>query len=372
VPAPTAPPLPARPVLRAGIEPRLTEDDRLFLLRELGDDDLCVPDHGPWVAAVLELCDGHRTVDEVRAAVDARGLDPAPEGVAGALAMLVDAGVVVDGAPYEALAPATAERLDRQLAYFGQDLDPVDVVRAQDRLRDATVCLIGVGGLGSWCAYALACCGLGRLVLVDGDRLERSNLNRQILYREADVGRPKAELAARALAAYDPGLDVVAVDRRLESGADVAAVVEGADLVVDAADWPPHLIDRWVNEACWAAGIPYLTMSQQPPLIRVGPLYVPGRTGCYTCRERSWREEFPLFDDLARARRPFATAATFGPACGAVGALAASEAIHFLIGAEPATVGAALLLDTRGFALSREEVPRWEACPVCAPVPALA
>ena len=63
--------------------------------------------------------------------------------------------------------------------------------------------LLGVGGLGSWAAYALACCGVGELVLVDGDRVEESNFNRQILYRERDIGRPKAEAAAEALAEFD-------------------------------------------------------------------------------------------------------------------------------------------------------------------------
>ena len=65
--------------------------------------------------------------------------------------------------------------------------------------------MLGVGGLGSWAAYALACCGVGELVLVDGDRVELSNFNRQMLYRERDIGRVKAEAAAEALAEFDSG-----------------------------------------------------------------------------------------------------------------------------------------------------------------------
>ena len=95
-------------------------------------------------------------------------------------------------------------RYDRQLRYFG-DLAPgaTPPSEYQRRLREARVALLGLGGLGSWAAYALACCGVGELVLVDGDRVEESNFNRQILYRERDIGRLKAEAAAEALAAFN-------------------------------------------------------------------------------------------------------------------------------------------------------------------------
>ena len=141
--------------------------------------------------------------------------------------------------------------------------------------------LLGVGGLGSWAAYALACCGVGELVLVDGDVVEESNFNRQILYRERDLGRPKVEAAAEALAEFDSTCRLTPVPRRLEGVAAISEVVAGADFVVNAADWPAHDIERWTNDACFDAGLPFITMSHSPPVARVGPLYVPGTTGCY-------------------------------------------------------------------------------------------
>ncbi len=136
--------------------------------------------------------------------------------------------------------------------------------------------LLGVGGLGSWAAYALACCGVGELVLVDGDRVEESNFNRQILYRERDIGRLKTEAAAEALAAFNSSCSLTPVPVRLESAAAIAEVIDGADFVVNAADWPAHDIERWTNAACVAARLPFITMSHSPPVARVGPLYVPG------------------------------------------------------------------------------------------------
>ena len=136
--------------------------------------------------------------------------------------------------------------------------------------------VLGVGGLGGWAALALACCGVGEMWLVDGDRVEASNLNRQILYTEADIGLLKVEAAAARLRAFNSAMRITATARRLESQAEIADFIDGADVVIDAADWPAHDIERWCNSACFEAGIPYITMSHFPPIARVGPLYVPG------------------------------------------------------------------------------------------------
>ena len=110
-----------------------------------------------------------------------------------------------------------------------------------------------------------------------------------------------------------------------------------------AADWPAHDIERWVNAACFAAGVPFITMSHSPPVARVGPLYVPGTTGCFACQERTYRDSFPLYDELVEQRRGRPSpAATLGPVCAFVGGQVALEALHQLTGlCPPATLGIA-------------------------------
>ena len=97
-----------------------------------------------------------------------------------------------DAADDELVPARERERYDRQLRYFA-DLASAGTPAADyhRRIRTARVALLGVGGLGSWAAYALACCGVGELVLVDGDRVEESNFNRQILYREPAMSRSR-------------------------------------------------------------------------------------------------------------------------------------------------------------------------------------
>ena len=150
----------------------------------------------------------------------------------------------------------------------------------QRRLREARVVLLGVGGLGSWAAYALACCGVGELVLVDGDVVEESNFNRQILYRERDIGRLKVEAAAEALAEFDSSCGWWRVERRARGrGGDRERRSTSADFVVNSADWPAHDIERWVNAACFDAGVPFITMSHSPPVGARRAALRPGRDG---------------------------------------------------------------------------------------------
>ncbi len=356
-----------RPRLKRSVDARLTTDGTLYLLRGDGQEDLVVRGDGPRAARLVALLDGTHELDEVVDALDDG--DPAHAGAAeAAVRALAAAGAVDDAAgDLEHLSARDAERFERQLAYYGDVLPPgASAARAQARLRAATVCLLGVGGLGSWAAFALGCSGIGRLVAVDGDRVELSNLNRQILFGEDDVGAWKAPAAARALGALDRALEVVPVVRELGSATAVREAIDGADVVVSTVDHPPHKITRWVDEACFDAGVPYMAMSQQPPKLRVGPLYVPGRTGCFACQEQAARRAYPLYDTLEAARQLRAPSATYGPACATVGALAASEVVRLLAGlGEPATIGTALLLDLHTFALEREPVVREPGCPVC-------
>ncbi|MGH2969024.1 MAG: HesA/MoeB/ThiF family protein, partial [Solirubrobacteraceae bacterium] len=216
-------------------------------------------------------------------------------------------------------------------------------------------------------AAALACSGVGHLTLVDDDRVQLSNLNRQFLYRRADVGRLKAEAAADALAGFDPELGLTVLAERVSGPADAERVVAGHDFVVELADWPPHELSRWLDAACWPAGIPRVSAAQFPPRMRIGPTYLRGRTPCLGCQEALARRDFPLYDELVAMRqaRPV-PAPTLGPASAMIGAAIAGDVVHHLTGiAEPATLGAALIVDLRDLSVRREPLESRPTCPRC-------
>lgn len=357
---------PLRPRLKATIEVLRPGDGSVYLVQG-AREDVQVADT-PVASAVLELADGSRSSAEILAGMRAQGLDIEQAVVDDGLATLLETGVLEDAAEDDRLSTGEVERYDRQLRYFADLAEPgLSRSAFQERLREARVTIIGVGGLGSWAAYGLACAGVGRLDLIDGDVVEESNLNRQILYTPADVGLPKAAIAGERLSFFNPGIEIRTHAQRLTSSADVQAAVKGADFVVDAADWPPHAIERWVNQACFEQGIPYFAMGFTPPLMRLGPTYVPGQTGCYSCQEAAYRQQYPLYDALAKEREgQLSPAAAFGPACAVIGGWASLEAVHQLSGlCSPATIGAALLVDVRDMKVARLPIEAHSGCPVC-------
>jgi len=227
--------------------------------------------------------------------------------------------------------------------------------------------VLGVGGLGGWSALSLACCGVGEMLLVDGDRVEESNLNRQVLYSEADIGRLKVEVAAERLGAFNSRMRLETVPERVDDEDSLASAIAGYDLVIDAADWPAHEIEQWCNAACFAAEIPYITMSHFPPIARVGPLYVPGVTGCFACQVAAYRRSYPMFDVAIEQRRAKPSpAATLGPACGLIGGQVGLDVMHHLTGlAKPSTQGVGHIYDLRTMEVEREPVVPEPDCPVC-------
>jgi bacteriocin biosynthesis cyclodehydratase domain-containing protein len=338
--------------LRPGIEVFPADDGDVYLLDAAGRTTIAVraPDVGD--RALLERL--------------ATGPVEAPPGgaVAARLEPLVDAGAVAEISSSAPLSAVEGERFSRQLGYLSELGDPNDVQR---RLRAARIAILGCGGLGTWAVGALACVGIGGFVLIDDDAVELSNLNRQILYRHADVGASKVERTARWLAAFDPTIDVATRRERMAGPEPLAQALAGCDALVVVADWPPYELMRWANSVCVALRMPFLTAAQQPPLLKIGPTYVPGRSACHACHETQVRSSFPLYDELAEHRRRHAPEAiTLGPASGVIGALLALEVMHLLAGEEPvATQGRAQLLDMRSLEARWEDVERDPACQAC-------
>lgn len=352
-----------RPALKNTVEARATPG-AVWLLCGPDDDDLVIERHVDLVADLVRRLDGRRTTDELAAEL-ATVAGHAGAEVRAAIAELADAGVLFDAAGLELLTPTVAQRAERHLQLLAADAGTAPNV-AQQRLVDARVCLLGLGGFGCWMALGLASSGVGALVGVDFDRVERSNLNRQVLYGDGDIGRLKASVARREIRRRNADVAFDARPRRIDSADAVADVVAGCDLVVDTLDDPPHLANRWVSEACFGLGVPFMSISQQPPLIRVGPLYVPGRTGCFACVEEHERRRHPLLRLLERADRIARQRATSGPASAAAAALALHDVVRFLVRGDATTVGRAHAIDLRTLERTVDPVVARPDCVHCA------
>ncbi len=227
-------------------------------------------------------------------------------------------------------------------------------VEAQARLLASTALVVGAGGLGSPAALYLASAGVGRILLADGDTVDLTNLQRQVLHRDDRVGQGKAESGRRSLLEMNPEVEVEAIATRLEGDALRAAVAR-ATVVLDCCD--NFATRHAVNRACVEAGVPLVSGAA----IRFdGQLAVfdtrRADSPCYHCL-------FPDGQDVEEVS--CATMGVFAPLTGIVGTMQAAEALKIAGGFGAPMTGQLLLIDTRTMSIDRIRVPRDPGCPVC-------
>jgi adenylyltransferase/sulfurtransferase len=254
---------------------------------------------------------------------------------------------VAPGRDPDRLDDAELDRYSRQLVL------PQWSERTQVTLRDASVLVIGAGALGSPVALYLAGAGVGRLGIADSDRVELSNLHRQLLHFTPDVGVAKAHSAAAKLAFLNPEVEVVPYEVRVEAD-NLPGLLEGHDLVVDGSD---SFATRYaVNAAACAARIPLV----EGGVVGLGGLVMairPGRSACYECA-------FPTAPPPG-AQPTCAEAGVLGPVAGVVGSLQAHEALKLLTGFMAPLRDAFLQIDLAGPAFTRVGVAHRPGCPAC-------
>lgn len=243
----------------------------------------------------------------------------------------------------------SAERYARQLRL------PQVGEAGQLKLAQASVVLLGAGGLGAPAALYLAAAGVGCLTLIDDDRVERSNLHRQVIHADARVGMPKTESARMTLAALNPRIEVDVHNERLRAD-NVERLLQGHDLVVDGADnFPARYL---LAAATRRLNMPMVYGAVERFTGQVG-VFDPRRSDspCYRCL-------FPEPPDAADAPN-CSEAGVLGVLPGIVGLLQATEALKLILGLGEPLVGRLLSFDALGMHFRETRLPRDPACPGC-------
>ncbi len=226
----------------------------------------------------------------------------------------------------------------------------------QARLAAASVLVVGAGGLGCPVLQYLAGAGVGRLTIVDHDRVEETNLHRQPLYGMTDIGTPKAEAARAVLQRFNPSVAVEAVVERL-TPQNVERLIAGADVVVDAAD--SFAVTYILSDACHAAA---------KPLVSASVIGLTGYVGAFCGGGPSYRAVFP---DVSIDGGTCATAGVLGTAVAVLGSLQAHLVLHLLLKLEPTALGRVVTFDAKrlafgGFGFEGSPEPE-ESVPFIAP-----
>lgn len=204
----------------------------------------------------------------------------------------------------------------------------------QVRLAAASVLVVGAGGLGCPVLQYLAGAGVGRLVVVDHDTVEETNLHRQPLYAMDDIGKSKAEVACATLQRFNPGIAVEPVVERL-TPQNAVLLVARADLVVDAAD--SFAVTYILSDACQASA---------KPLISASVIGLSGYVGAFCGGGPSYRAVFP---DVSVDGGTCATVGVLGTAVAVLGSLQAHLALHLLLALEPSVLGRVVTFDAKRF-----------------------
>jgi molybdopterin/thiamine biosynthesis adenylyltransferase len=215
----------------------------------------------------------------------------------------------------------------------------------------ARVVIVGAGGIGAPAAIALAEAGVRRIHVADDDRVERSNLHRQILFEDGDVGSDKLDAFARGLARRFDGMDV-SLHRGRALPHTAIAIVSGAGVVIDATD---NFASRFLlSDACRIAGVPVVHAAAVRWTATVMAVSAHGRP-CYRC----------LFEDVPGEGAPdCATAGVVGPVCGVAGAIAADRATRVLAG-DASAFGSIVTFDGRKDTLRSVPVRARARCDLC-------
>jgi len=251
----------------------------------------------------------------------------------------------------------TNELSESELEFYSRQIVLSEIgYGGQLKLRKSSVCIVGLGGLGSPTALQLAAMGVGHLRLVDQDVVELSNLHRQLLYGAKYVGYPKVEVAAKRLRELNPNIKVEPLPISVNAG-NAEKIVRGMDVIVDGLD---RMTPRYaINRACQKLGVPYVFAAALMTFGNVSTI-IPGKTPCLECFQGNLNDEI------------LPTCATVGvhtSLLSVISGIETSEAIRIILGKEPRLANKLLHCDISDLTFEKIDISKVESCPVCGSKP---
>lgn len=231
--------------------------------------------------------------------------------------------------------------------------------KGQEKLKESVVTVVGAGGLGSPALYYLAAAGVGEIRIIDSDKVDLTNLQRQILYGIGSVNKPKSEEAEKVISNLNSNIKILSHNERL-SASNIESIIQGSHLVLEGSD---NFETKFlVNDACHFLKIPVIIagiLRFEGQVIGINP----NSTSCYRCIFHSP----PDADSVPNC----AEAGVIGSVAGLVGSIQATESIKFLLGLEQGLFGSILSVDTKAMEFRKISIPKNKSCPLCGENPSI-
>lgn len=249
---------------------------------------------------------------------------------------------------------------EEQLERYSRHILLQDVgVEGQAKLMDAKVLVVGAGGLGAPIALYLAAAGIGKIGIVDGDSVDLSNLQRQVIHFEKDINTPKVDSAKEKMLAINPEIEVETYQECLRAD-NIREIIRGYDFLVDGTDnFPTKFL---VNDACVMEDIPFshggiLRFDGQTMTV------VPGKSACYRCAFR----QPPPPDAVPTCSQ----AGVLGAIAGMLGTIQAAEVLKFVTGVGELLTSTLLTFDAKTMDFKKIKLHKQQNCPVCGEEPTI-
>ncbi|MDP3941678.1 MAG: ThiF family adenylyltransferase [bacterium] len=360
------------PQIKQALSPALRKDRTIVLGTMLfGTGVVLQDDEKNSLWSLMSLMDGTRTIPEIvqdfikkHPEVDIKSVSPA-------IRNLIRRGFAEDKkAPLPlTITPDEAKRYSRSAEYFAwvDRKERESPFEYQAILKKSCVTVVGVGGIGSSTAASLTALGIGNLHLIDFDNVELSNLNRQILYTEKDIGRNKVSVVENALKSRNSSITVSSQNLRIDTYKDMESLFKNRHMIILCADNPYEKLREWANEAALKTEIPWIEGYSGGPQYAVH-LYVPFKTPCYICVNHFFEREIQKtgFVDPDVINRVLEIQPVIAPSVNIAGHHIALQTAYYLLGIKPFIWGRQYrqnLLELDHILSGKPKF--WKECPMC-------
>ncbi len=342
-------------------------DDKIYFFHQPGVA-IQLTDSSKFIANVCKLLDGKKTIDDISQYLFP--LFPNETPYLEKLLATLDNEYLLEDSAYnhpEKLTDYDTTRWSRNIEFFGAYCKASENKYAhQEKLKSSKVAIFGLGGVGSNILFNLVAMGVCDIRAIDFDKVELSNLNRQIIYDESHIGQLKSEAAKESINRFLPNTNIEFINKKISCSNDIEELIADRDIVIAAIDHPREKIIDWFNLACVKRKIPFICGSLDSKLVTYYTIY-PGKTGCVICWKASKEKSHFIFQDMIQHENFIASSSpnvAIMPLISLVSGFVASEFLKIVTGiAEAQSLGKLYAFDFISSQIKLSET--WEKDPVC-------
>lgn len=315
------------------------------------------------VLPLLELCDGVNSTNEIVEVMSTK-FNISRNEVIQTLQQFEMEGLIEEGNLQTLLTERELDRYSRHLTYYSMLGSESSAI--QEKLKNSTVTLIGMGGIGNWISINLVAAGVGYVRGVDNDIIELSNLTRQVLFSESDIGKYKVEIAKERLSSLSSDVTYEPIIEEIVDVQSAKKSIINSDIVILSAD-SPESIHYWIDEACYELKIPWLNVGYINHWGVCGPIIIPDKTSCLLCEMgKNIHDDYLINQPEINSINNRMRVPSFGPLNGLVSSFAAIEVIKFLTNYEdPITIDKRWMIDSVSMITKIIEYKKDEMCIQC-------